>query len=64
MGLIFSFCWPGLKYFMFRKRIDWTNFELDLHKVILTDYLVAFLYAITTACYIWFYIAGVWQTSL
>lgn len=60
---MFSFLCPAFKYYMFRKRIYWGEFDLSLRAVVIVDYICAFFLTFTTAIYVWFYYVGAWFDS-
>ena len=62
MGLILGFVWPKLKYYAFRKREYWEDFEFNFKPLVAVEYAINICYAVTLALYIYLEIAGFWQT--
>ena len=63
VGLLLGFVWPKLKYYAFRKRAYWEEFDFSFRPMVTVEYVVNICYAVTLALYIWLEIAGFWQTG-
>lgn len=63
IGLLLGFVWPKLKYYAFRKREFWEDFDFSFKPMIGVEYAINICYAVTLALYIYLEIAGFWQTG-
>ena len=61
-GLLLGFVWPRLKYFGFRKREYWEDFELSFKPLVGMENAVNVCYAVTLGVYIALEVMGFWQT--
>lgn len=63
IAIFITFVWPKLKYYAFRRRHNWEDFDFNLKGMVIMDMVINLCYAVTLALYIALESNSMWQTG-